>query len=171
MNDTFDYDELYHHGILGQKWGVRRYRNKDGTLTSLGKSRIKRDNPTGNRYDDEVNLSGKIHTRVARDYKSAQNGANGFAGASRSGANIVREYGNRKREKVKRSLDVSQLSDKELETRIRRMNLERNYRSLTAESVAYGADYTASMLQTFGDIAAIGASLASIALAYHTIKS
>ena len=29
--------ELYHHGILGQRWGVRRYQNKDGTLTSLGK--------------------------------------------------------------------------------------------------------------------------------------
>lgn len=31
-------DELYHHGIKGQKWGVRRYQNADGTLTSAGKA-------------------------------------------------------------------------------------------------------------------------------------
>lgn len=31
--------ELYHHGILGMKWGVRRYQNSDGTLTSAGKER------------------------------------------------------------------------------------------------------------------------------------
>ena len=33
MTDTY----LQHHGILGQKWGIRRYQNKDGTLTSAGK--------------------------------------------------------------------------------------------------------------------------------------
>ena len=32
-------DYLYHHGIKGQKWGVRRYRNEDGSLTSAGKKR------------------------------------------------------------------------------------------------------------------------------------
>ena len=32
-------DELYHHGIKGQKWGVRRFENPDGTLTAAGKAR------------------------------------------------------------------------------------------------------------------------------------
>lgn len=32
-------NELYHHGIKGQKWGVRRFQNPDGTLTAAGKKR------------------------------------------------------------------------------------------------------------------------------------
>ena len=32
-------DELYHHGILGQRWGFRRYQNPDGTLTPAGRRR------------------------------------------------------------------------------------------------------------------------------------
>lgn len=30
---------LYHHGVKGMKWGVRRYQNRDGTLTAVGKTR------------------------------------------------------------------------------------------------------------------------------------
>lgn len=33
-------NRLYHHGIKGMKWGVRRYQNKDGTLTAAGKKRL-----------------------------------------------------------------------------------------------------------------------------------
>lgn len=34
-------NELFHYGIRGQRWGVRRYQNKDGSLTSAGKMRYK----------------------------------------------------------------------------------------------------------------------------------
>ena len=32
--------ELYHHGILGMHWGIRRFQNPDGTYTDLGKKRL-----------------------------------------------------------------------------------------------------------------------------------
>ena len=48
---------LAHHGIKGQKWGVRRYQNKDGSLTHEGKIRVAdRNNIIRNRqYTDDVN--------------------------------------------------------------------------------------------------------------------
>lgn len=38
-------DYLYHHGIKGMQWGVRRYQNPDGSLTAAGKKRVSQRRP------------------------------------------------------------------------------------------------------------------------------
>lgn len=43
--------ELYHHGIIGQKWGVRRYQNPDGSLTPEGRKRYLNSYDGGRKMD------------------------------------------------------------------------------------------------------------------------
>lgn len=85
------YDELYHYGIKGQKWGVRRYQNKDGSLTSKGKSRYSdkskesderleqhiKDSENGKKdiYNEILKKSGNWYegTSVTSNFKNSQN--------------------------------------------------------------------------------------------------
>lgn len=59
-------NELMHHGVHGMRWGVRRYQNKDGSLTAAGRKRI-------NQLDSEYQrLTGKKLSKSSADVKKTE---------------------------------------------------------------------------------------------------
>lgn len=59
MNKDISLDELQHHGIKGQRWGIRRFQKKDGTLTPAGKKRYSEDSKSRHRQNLEANYRAK----------------------------------------------------------------------------------------------------------------
>ena len=54
-------DELRHHGIRGQQWGIRRYQNKDGSLTKAGQKRYNKE--MGELKEEQKALKAKIRAQ------------------------------------------------------------------------------------------------------------
>lgn len=109
---TYNYtNELQHWGIKGQKWGVRRFQNANGSLTPAGRKRY-----------SETSAGG--HKRIeSEDHKQAH---------------------------ALKSKKLYEMSNKELETLTRRMQLEQNYRNLNKQKVSKGQQIVSSVLTEIG---------------------
>lgn len=87
---------IEHHGMKGQKWGVRRFQNEDGTLTQAGKDRYSKE-----QYDRDKKVYGRIAAN--RVYKKVVNKGESVSGArsdearriarSRKAATMLRPVG------------------------------------------------------------------------------
>ena len=57
--------ELYHHGIKGMKWGIRRFQNKNGRLTSDGKKRYRN-------MSDDAKVASELKKKKAGELSNAE---------------------------------------------------------------------------------------------------
>lgn len=163
-------NELAHYGVLGMKWGVRRYQNADGTLTPAGKKRYDRDIAENNakKKDNRIVINGPDAKRWSReDTERSKDVVD-------STRNMVKELEkiNSKKPKVKReTLDLSNMTDKELRDRINRVLLENQYNDMFAPQKTHrGREYVDDVLNFTGSVLAVGSSALAIALALKKLK-
>ena len=108
------YNELYHHGILGQKWGVRRYQNADGSLTAKGikryKARAEKYKARAEKYlDKNSNKLNKLKKQYDDDRLTAK-------GIKRNATNI--EIANKIRPKLEKQLGDIKIQNNARTTKI-----------------------------------------------------
>lgn len=99
-------NELYHHGIKGMKWGVRRYQNFDGSYTKAG---LKRYNNSMDKYDK----ADKRYKDARAQYKTAKKSGSSTMGmkTEMTNARLARKTAKRQVEKDYKHLEQDKLGD------------------------------------------------------------
>lgn len=165
-----DYEyELYHHGIKGMKWGVRRYRNSDGSLTAAGQKRYERDQRenAGKKKGEKVG-SADPNRWVREDLTRSRRLVDETSSLTNKLQNAT---SNSARNRSKTKMDLSKMSDQEMRNQINRAILERQYNDMFApQKVNRGREYVSKTLETTGTVLAIGSSALGIALAIKELR-
>ena len=73
IEETYEDSFLEHHGILGQKWGIRRFQNYDGTLKAAGKRRAKTDRDKERAEKKAAKAQAKAEKKEAKEEEARKN--------------------------------------------------------------------------------------------------
>lgn len=175
-------NELYHHGIKGQKWGRRRFQNKDGTLTPAGKKRYERDAmEKGYKNFDEgsgvyykKNKKGRENLEFDPDryYKEDLTRTRSLTNEASTMVNKLKNVNDKAiKNTPKPKMDLSNMTEKEMRDQINRAILERQYNEMFAPpTVSKGREMVSSVLENAGDVLAITGSALGIALAIKELR-
>lgn len=156
-----------HHGIKGQKWGVRRFQNEDGSLTSAGKRRLANTADSDTRDQLAKSYNSNVASGDKKSLRQAKKDARKIARMDdRAEADARKAIKTQRKHNAK---NASLLSDEELNAQINRLQRERQLKQLTAEVVTPGKYKAKQMLDRYGGQAlsiAAGGAVTGIGMRY-----